>query len=244
MNQFSPDRKDCAQRIDIDLTCVKMTAINMLKNSVPSEIAWMNTLTLEHWRRYQLNLVRVANVWLPTFTVLEAGHTNLVLRVQEALKNRKTMSAGELQLGFPFFFDEECKRFVTVSSYIEPFLRFAAVAMGFIVPSGVIPCVYRLSLFGHSHPYPVELSIVGEFCPSVSFLYPCGSVCGSISHLQSSVYAGFLFRCVSCSGIGSVGVGIYYFSCIPFAYDVSFGCFFPDTFHLSVCIISVVGGRY
>ena len=22
------------------------------------------------------------------------------------------------------------------------------------------------------------------------------------------------------------------------------GCFFPDTFHLSVCIISVVGGRY
>ena len=154
------------------------------------------------------------------------------------------MSAGELQLGFPFFFDEECKRFVTVSSYIEPFLRSAAVAMGFIVPSEVRPCVYRLSLFGHSHPYPVELSIVGEFCPSVSFLYPCGSVCGSISHLQSTVYAGFLFRCVSCSGIGSVGVGIYHFSCIPFAYDVSFGCFFPDTFHLSVCIISVVSGRY
>ena len=71
-----------------------MTAINMLMNSVPSEIAWMNTLTLEHWRRYQLNLVRVANVWLPTFTVLEAGHTNLVLRVQESLKNRKAMSAG------------------------------------------------------------------------------------------------------------------------------------------------------
>lgn len=77
-----------------------MTAINMLMNSVPGEIVWMNTLTLEHWRRYQLNLVRVANVWLPTF------------------KNRKAMSAGELQLGFPFFFDEECKRFVTVSSYI------------------------------------------------------------------------------------------------------------------------------
>lgn len=156
------------------------------------------------------------------------------------------MSAGELQLGFSFFFDEECRRFVTVSSYIEPFLRSAAVAMGFIVPSEVIliPCVYRFFLFGHSHPYPVELSIVGEFCPSVSFLYPCGSVCGSISHLQSTVYAGFLFRCVSCSGIGSVGVGIYHFSCIPFAYDVSFGCFLPDTFHLSVCIISVVGGRY
>ena len=93
------------------------------------------------------------------------------------------VSVQESDFGFPFLSDEECRRFVTVSSYIEPFLRSAAVAMGFIVPSKVILCVYRLSLFGHSHPYPVKLSIVGEFRLSVSFLYPCGSVCGSISHL-------------------------------------------------------------
>ena len=136
------------------------------------------------------------------------------------------VSVQESDFGFPFLSDEECRRFITVSSYIEPFLRSAAVAMGFIVPSEVIPCVYRLSLFGHSHPYPVELSIVGEFRLSVSFLYPCGSVCGSISHLQSAVYAGFLFRCVSCNGVGSVWVGIYHFSGIPFPYDVSVGCVF------------------
>lgn len=102
LSRTNPNDRIFCYGSDIDLTCVKMTAINMLMNSVPGEIAWMNTLTLEHWRSYQLNLVRVANVWLPTFTVLEAGHTNLILRVQESLKNRKAMSAGELQLSFDF----------------------------------------------------------------------------------------------------------------------------------------------
>ncbi|EJX06856.1 hypothetical protein EVA_05034 [gut metagenome] len=149
-----------------------------------------------------------------SFVVCHLQDTSQIVSVQEA------------DIGFSFFFDEDCRGFIIVSSYIEPFLRSAAVAMRFIVSSEVIPCVYGLSLFVHFHPYPVEQSIVGEFCPSVSFLYPCGPVCGSISHLQSAVYAGFLFRRVSRNGIGSVWVGIYHFSCIPFPYDVSVGCVF------------------
>ena len=37
---------------DIDIICVKMAVVNMLMNSIPGEIAWMNALTMEHWRSY------------------------------------------------------------------------------------------------------------------------------------------------------------------------------------------------
>ena len=57
-------------------------------------------------------------------------------------KHRKSFhesELGRLHSVFPFErmaknMDEECRSFITVSSYIEPFLRSAAVAMGFIVP--------------------------------------------------------------------------------------------------------------
>ena len=41
---------------DIDLICVKMTVVNLMMNSVPSEVTWMNTLTMQHWRSYHIDL--------------------------------------------------------------------------------------------------------------------------------------------------------------------------------------------
>ena len=50
---------------DIDLICVKMTVVNLMMNSVPGEVAWMNTLTMQHWRSYHIDLQLIAGVWLP-----------------------------------------------------------------------------------------------------------------------------------------------------------------------------------
>ena len=44
---------------DIDLNCVKMAAVNLLMNTIPGEVAWMDALTLEHWRSYKVELVSV-----------------------------------------------------------------------------------------------------------------------------------------------------------------------------------------
>ena len=70
LNRKDPNGRIFCYGSDIDLTCVKMTAINMLMNSIPGEIAWMNTLTMEHWRSYRTGLMRIGNVWLPTLKIL------------------------------------------------------------------------------------------------------------------------------------------------------------------------------
>lgn len=85
-----------------DLTCVKMTTINMLMNSIPGEVAWMNTLTMEHWRSYRTGLVRIGNVWLPTLKVLGAGETDFVGRVKETVKRSGHTAGAQLQLSFDF----------------------------------------------------------------------------------------------------------------------------------------------
>lgn len=87
---------------DIDLTCVKMATINMLMNSIPGEIAWMNTLTLEHWKSFRMELVRMGNVWLPTLTVLKSGCTDMVGRVKEAVNRNVCNREVNLQLSLDF----------------------------------------------------------------------------------------------------------------------------------------------
>ena len=47
---------------DIDLNCVKMAAVNLLMNTIPGEVAWMDALTLEYWRSYKIELVSVCVV--------------------------------------------------------------------------------------------------------------------------------------------------------------------------------------
>lgn len=87
---------------DIDLTCVKMATINMLMNSIPGEIAWMNTLTLEHWKSFRTGLTRVGNVWLPTLLVLGAGDTDLVRHVEKTVKRSGYTTGTQLQFSFDF----------------------------------------------------------------------------------------------------------------------------------------------
>lgn len=47
LSRTNPNDRTFCYGSDIDLMCVKMTTVNMLMNSIPGEIAWMNTFTLE-----------------------------------------------------------------------------------------------------------------------------------------------------------------------------------------------------
>lgn len=93
---------------DIDITCVKMAVINMLMNSIPGEIAWMNALTLEHWRSYHIDLMLIRGMWLPTLKVTSAGETNFVRRLEDTIEKQpeiKTMILEKViptQLSFGF----------------------------------------------------------------------------------------------------------------------------------------------
>lgn len=41
---------------DIDLTCVKMCTLNLAYNSLVGEVAWMNTLSLEHYGSFHIHV--------------------------------------------------------------------------------------------------------------------------------------------------------------------------------------------
>lgn len=47
---------------DVDLTCVKMTAINMAYNSLTSEIHWMNALTLDHYGTFRTTFCPITKI--------------------------------------------------------------------------------------------------------------------------------------------------------------------------------------
>lgn len=93
---------------DIDLNCVKMCVINMIINSIPGEIAWMNTLTMEHWRSYHIKLIRIFGIWFPSLTVTGAGETNFIQRMEKTLEEKpelteqikKNIEARQLTLDF------------------------------------------------------------------------------------------------------------------------------------------------
>ena len=71
---------------DTDITCVKMTVVNMLLHSIPGEIAWMNAITMEHWRSYFIDLVLIGGMWLPSLRVTGAGETCFIKRLEETFE--------------------------------------------------------------------------------------------------------------------------------------------------------------
>ncbi|WP_195647321.1 N-6 DNA methylase [Bacteroides ovatus] len=93
---------------DIDLNCVKMCTINMILNSIPGEIAWMDTLTMKHWRSYHIKLILIYDMWFPSLTVTGAGETNFILRLEKTLKEKpglteqikKNIEARQLTIDF------------------------------------------------------------------------------------------------------------------------------------------------
>ena len=93
---------------DIDLTCVKMTTINMLLNSIPGEIAWMNSITMEHWKSYKIDLLLINGMWFPSFKILEAGQTSFTTKLKNTFEDKpelkeqtkKKIEAKQLALEF------------------------------------------------------------------------------------------------------------------------------------------------
>jgi type I restriction-modification system DNA methylase subunit len=63
---------------DNDVTCCKMCVLNMLVNSLRGEVAWMNTLTVQHYSSWFVDRTLVDGKWLPYFVKLPQNTTNLV----------------------------------------------------------------------------------------------------------------------------------------------------------------------
>ncbi|MGP8215549.1 MAG: N-6 DNA methylase [Bacteroidia bacterium] len=57
---------------DLDYRCCKMAAINMCLNGLQGEVAWMNSLSLEHWGGYAI-LPAPASMRIPVITRLAAN---------------------------------------------------------------------------------------------------------------------------------------------------------------------------
>lgn len=93
---------------DIDLICVKMIVVNMMMNSVHGEVAWMNTLTMQHWRSYHIDLLLIAGVWLPILKITEAGDTSFIRELENAMEDNSELkrsiqnNARATQLTFDF----------------------------------------------------------------------------------------------------------------------------------------------
>lgn len=47
---------------DIDLTCVKMAVVNLAYNSLIGEVAWMNTLSLEHYASFHIKVEPISRI--------------------------------------------------------------------------------------------------------------------------------------------------------------------------------------
>lgn len=71
---------------DIDLICVKMTVVNLMMNSVPSEVTWMNTLTMQHWRSYHIDLQLMK--WKSRRMVIISLSDNEALRLRFSFHQR------------------------------------------------------------------------------------------------------------------------------------------------------------
>lgn len=76
---------------DIDLLCVKMCVVNMIMNSIPGEIAWMNTITMEHWRSYHIKLTLICGMWFPSLQITGAGETSFIIRLQKTIEEEPEM---------------------------------------------------------------------------------------------------------------------------------------------------------
>ena len=79
---------------DIDLICVKMTVVNLMMNSVPGEVAWMNTLTMQHWRSYHIDLQLIAGVWLPILKITKAGDTSFIRKLENVMEDNSEMKTS------------------------------------------------------------------------------------------------------------------------------------------------------
>jgi type I restriction-modification system DNA methylase subunit len=77
---------------DIDPTCCKMTTVNLCLNGLQGEIAWMNSLSFEHWGGYKIRIEEVKGYYCPVITKLKAGEGFLA---QKPVIKSDTVSPGQ-----------------------------------------------------------------------------------------------------------------------------------------------------
>jgi uncharacterized protein (DUF983 family) len=69
---------------DLDLTCCKMTVINFMMNSMAGEVAWMNSLSMEHWKSWHVKLIINNGFYMPYYFETGPGETHFVERLKKA----------------------------------------------------------------------------------------------------------------------------------------------------------------
>jgi hypothetical protein len=81
------NRRGTFHAADIDLTCCKMTVINFMMNSMKGEVAWMDTLRMDHWRSWHIQVVmNEAGIYMPYYYVSGPGETGFVERLKKSLE--------------------------------------------------------------------------------------------------------------------------------------------------------------
>ena len=79
---------------DNDLTCVKMATLNLLINSMEGEIAWMDALSMEHYRSYKIKNVLIDNHYVPLLSIAAKGETDFIKRYK--ISEEKKLANVEL----------------------------------------------------------------------------------------------------------------------------------------------------
>lgn len=76
---------------DFDLNCCKMSVINFMLNAIEGEIAWMDTLTLKHWKSWKIKKVLSKNgKYIPYFIEINSNQSHFVTRLKNTFKTHST----------------------------------------------------------------------------------------------------------------------------------------------------------
>jgi type I restriction-modification system DNA methylase subunit len=65
---------------DNDITCCKMAVLNMMLNTMQGEIAWMNSLTMEHYKSWHIKRMLMGTHYLPVLVMSGKNETGFVIR--------------------------------------------------------------------------------------------------------------------------------------------------------------------
>lgn len=84
------NRKALFYAADVDLTCCKMTLINMVLNSLCGEVAWMNSITQKHYKSWQV----ATSIKFPYCFEISAEQSRLANFLSNKEESMKQPSAG------------------------------------------------------------------------------------------------------------------------------------------------------
>ena len=92
---------------DLDITCCKMTVLNMMANSMRGEVAWMNSLSMEHYGGWFIDRKRYDGKLLPFYiqlpknvTSIKMGPDNPGFIFQEDIDRINSERSAKAMLGF------------------------------------------------------------------------------------------------------------------------------------------------